>query len=107
MIRSQECPVTHFDQLDRANLGGRWKQNWTVAAATCPVIRSDRYEPNGFFVLTKYRDIMYVLRHPDVFSSYPITIPPLEARPRRMVPFETDPPMHRKYRDPITSYFSR
>jgi cytochrome P450 len=107
MTRSQECPVTHFDQLDRANLGGRWKQNWTVAAATCPVIRSDRYEPGGFFVLTKYRDVMYVLRHPDLFSSYPITIPPLEARPRRMIPLETDPPKHRKYREPITDYFSR
>jgi cytochrome P450 len=107
MKRSRECPVTHFDHLDRVNLGGRWKQNWTGSAAACPVIRSDGYEPGGFFVLTKYRDIMYVLRHPEVFSSYPITIPPLEARPRRMIPLETDPPMHRKYRAPITEYFSK
>lgn len=106
-MRSEECPVTHFDQLDRTNLGGRWKQNWTAAATACPIMRSDMYEPDGFFVLTRYADIMQVLRQPEIFSSYPITIPPLEARPRRMIPLETDPPMHRKYRDPITNYFTR
>ena len=107
MTDLHSVPENHFDMLDPRYIGGRWKDEWTELAAKCPIFHSDAHEgERGYYVITRYEDIMYVLRNPEIFSSYKITIPPIPT-PRAQIPIEIDPPMHRKYREPITSYFSK
>jgi cytochrome P450 len=107
MAELTAVPENHFNMLDPKYLGGQWKEEWTELAAQCPIFHSDAHEgERGYFVITKYEDIMFVLRNPEIFSSYQITIPPIPT-PRPQIPIEIDPPMHRKYRQPITSYFSK
>jgi cytochrome P450 len=68
----------------------------------CPVGRSESY--GGFYVVSTYDDIDYVIHNPDTFSSYPADTPPPPTHQRPLPPFEVDPPDHRHYRrivDPL------
>jgi cytochrome P450 len=68
----------------------------------CPVGRSESY--GGFYVVSTYDDIDYVIHNPDTFSSYPADTPPPPTHQRPLPPFEVDPPDHRNYRrivDPL------
>jgi cytochrome P450 len=68
----------------------------------CPVGRSESY--GGFYVISRYEDIDYVVHNPETFSSYPADTPPPAGHTRPLPPFEVDPPDHRHYRrivDPL------
>jgi cytochrome P450 len=53
---------------------------------------------NGFYVVTRYEDVAYAARNPEIFSSAQgIAIPDLHVD-FRLLPLETDPPVHREYR---------
>lgn len=53
---------------------------------------------NGFYVVTRYEDVAYAARNPEIFSSaHGIAIPDLHVD-FRLLPLETDPPVHREYR---------
>src|SRR5207253_6221710 len=57
---------------------------------TCPIARSDAY--GGFWAVTRYRDVLAVLRDPTTFRSGDgVFIPPLGVS-RPMIPMELDPP---------------
>ena len=99
-------PDTHFTILDPSFIGGAWKEAWADYPTKCPIFHSDAHEDQGFYVMSRYEDIMYVLRNPEIFSSYRITIPPIPT-PRPQIPIEIDPPLHRKYREPISNYFAK
>ncbi|MGE0387534.1 MAG: cytochrome P450 [Gammaproteobacteria bacterium] len=75
--------------------------------ANCPVTRSDQH--GGYWVLTRYEDIMRVAQDDETFkSSEGITIPAVRSPDGRpmTIPIDTDPPMHRPYRrlvDPLVA----
>jgi len=60
----------------------------------------------GFWVLTRARDISEALHRPEVFSSHPVGIPPMQGYPRKLIPEELDPPEHGKYRKPLAEPFA-
>lgn len=70
---------------------------------SCPVAHST--EHGGFYALSRYRDVYEAAHKHDLFSSFPVTIPPF-GNPTPMIPIETDPPMHRKYRTLVGARFS-
>ena len=75
---------------------------YAVLRAQCPVGHSDAY--GGFYVVSRYEDIDFVVHNPETFSSYPADTPPPPTHTRRLPPFESDPPDHRHYRrivDPL------
>jgi cytochrome P450 len=94
-----------FSALDPALKDGRWVAVFNDLRVACPVFRSQAHE-DGFYVLTRYEDIRYALRHPEYYSSCPVTIPAF-GNPRPMIPIEIDPPLHRAYRAPINEFFSK
>ena len=65
---------------------------------------------SGFFVVSKYEDIKYVGRRPDIFSSEPgITIvdnPPDDFEAGQSSMLQMDPPRHARYRKLVSGGFT-
>ena len=58
----------------------------------------------GHWVTTTAQGVTQVLRHPEIFSSRYLSIPPNEKQPH-MIPESLDPPEHRAYRQLLRPYF--
>jgi cytochrome P450 len=70
---------------------------------SCPVAHS--VEHGGFYTISRYQDIYDAAHKPEIFSSFPVTIPPF-GNPTPMIPLEVDPPNHRNYRALVGRQFS-
>ena len=72
-----------------------------------PIFFSTSEHATSAWMLIKYEDVFFVLRHPEIFSTAGAT--PFPRDPNDyfyMIPLEVDPPHHRKYRamiDPMVS----
>jgi cytochrome P450 len=70
----------------------------------CPVARSEIDGLGATIVLSRYADVMWALKHPDVFSSS------AEAfnigQQQELIPLQMDPPEHAKYRRLLDPEFS-
>lgn len=95
----------HFDHLSEDLTHGRYIRISGAMREQCPVAHSDAHE-DGFWSVSRYRDIEYVHMNLEEFSSCPVTIPPV-GNPRPMAPIESDPPLHKGYRRILTDVFSK
>jgi cytochrome P450 len=72
-----------------------------------PIFFSTGKHASNAWLLIKYEDVFFVLRHPEIFTTAGAT--PFPRDPNDyfyMIPLEMDPPHHRKYRamiDPMVS----
>jgi cytochrome P450 len=72
-----------------------------------PIFFSTSKHASNAWLLIKYEDVFFVLRHPEIFTTAGAT--PFPRDPNDyfyMIPLEIDPPHHRKYRamiDPMIS----
>ena len=67
-----------------------------------PIFYSTSQHAGNAWMLTKYDDVFFVLRHPEIFTTQGAT--PFPRDPNNyfyMIPLEIDPPDHRKYRSLI------
>jgi cytochrome P450 len=88
---SQEFAATFTDTLDRMR-------------SICPVAHSDQY--GGFWVVTRYDDVLHVNQDWATFSSaHGLTVPVAPIAVRN-IPTEVDPPMQRLYKRLLNPYFS-
>ncbi len=71
--------------------------------AECPAARSDFGGMPTAFV-TRYDDVKWALRNPDVFSSAPEAVGIGQEQP--LIPLQVDPPDHAKYRHLLDPEFS-
>jgi cytochrome P450 len=71
----------------------------------CPVAYSTRF--GGFWVLSRYTDIIAAVRDTRTFSSAAGVILPAVGSPVPMVPLEADPPVHSEFRRVLQREFSR
>jgi cytochrome P450 len=70
----------------------------------CPVAHSDLYD--GFWVVTRYEDVVKVAQDWQTFSSaHGLTVPRAPVAVRNL-PVEVDPPIQRIYKRLITPYFT-
>jgi cytochrome P450 len=76
-----------------------------AAMRAAPIVRSERF--GGFWIFTTHRDVQYVYKHPELFSSFPNPIP-AEAMGsvRPLIPVESDPPQHTAYRQLLAPMFA-
>ena len=75
---------------------------WAALREQEPVARSDHH--GGFWVVSRYADIMAAACDPATFSSQDGTgTPPI---PTKLLPIDTDPPLHQKYRKIINPSFT-
>ncbi|MBV8305712.1 MAG: cytochrome P450 [Acidimicrobiia bacterium] len=61
---------------------------------TCPVARSD-FAGNGSVYISRYEDVCWALRHPEVFTSEGDG---LTIGEQPLIPLQVDPPRHTQYR---------
>ena len=97
-----------------ADHASHWREILKEARATCPVVHSTRH--GGYYVLTRYADVMAALRDHKRFSSERswddqgndgmpgVAIPP---QPIRVGFLEMDPPESLKYRRLMNRWFTR
>ena len=69
---------------------------------TCPVAR----QPMGGAIITRYEDVIWALRHPEIFSSE-MELQMALGTERPMIPQQIDPPAQTKYRKLLDPQFSR
>jgi cytochrome P450 len=70
----------------------------------CPVARIDGFDGGKTAYVSKYDDVMWALRNPDVFSSAPEAIN--IGQENKLIPLQVDPPDHLKYRRFLDPQFS-
>jgi cytochrome P450 len=66
----------------------------------CPIARSN--VAGGFFIVSRYADVLHVLQHPELFSSRTANFPFVETG---MIPLNVDPPEHRRFRQLLAPLF--
>lgn len=68
--------------------------------AQCPVAVMEGFSASeagsGTYVISRYEDIRWALRHPEIFSSDLIAVDIGQERP--LIPLQVDPPDHAQYR---------
>ncbi len=93
----------HFDP-NSPELAPRLYETLAPMRDRCPVARSDKYD--GFWVATKYEDILEVAQDWETFSSaHGLTVPTAPIAVRNL-PVEVDPPVQRLYKRLITPFFT-
>src|ERR1700694_2318265 len=66
----------------------------------CPVAQSDL----GAYI-SRYEDVAWALRHPEIFSSQSDALDIGQAQP--LIPLQVDPPLHTKYRRLLNPWFTQ
>jgi cytochrome P450 len=70
----------------------------------CPVARAPGYDGAMEVVISRYEDVAWALRHPEVFSSGAEAVSIGQEQP--LIPLQVDPPDHSKYRRLLDPQFS-
>ncbi|WP_329237541.1 cytochrome P450 [Actinoallomurus sp. NBC_01490] len=99
-----------FDQ-DRY-LEGVPHDDFALLRTEAPVYRNpDPQLPEGHWAVTRHADVLYVARHPELFSSYAKGAQPLEfdevaVAMQRMMMLNQDPPAHSRIRGLVNRGFT-
>ncbi len=100
---TDEWCTEHFDHLS-PELAADLHPTLTRMRSQCPVAHSDRYD--GFWVVTKYDDVLRVAQDWETFSSaHGLTVPVAPIAVRN-IPVEVDPPLQRAYKRLINTHFT-
>jgi cytochrome P450 len=96
----------HFDHLSPV-FARDFHPTLARARSLCPVVRSDAYE-GGFWVLTRYEDVLRVAQDWETFSSeLGITVPyQPPATPMKILPVAVDPPLQREFKRLVNAHFT-
>ncbi|MGW1029455.1 cytochrome P450 [Streptomyces sp. NPDC002577] len=100
---TDEWVESHFDHLS-PELARDFHPTLARARSRCPVAHSDQY--GGFWVVTRYEDVLRVAQDWETFSSeLGITVP--NAGPQmKILPVTIDPPLQRTFKRLINAHFT-
>ena len=104
---TDEWVTRHFDHLSH-ELALNLHPTLAKARSLCPVARSDAHE-GGFWVLTRYEDILAAAQDWETFSSeLGITVPfnPPPDPSMKILPVGVDPPLQRTFKRLVNAYFT-
>lgn len=95
-------PKTDFDQNSPEFAADPWSK-YQDLRSNCPVAHTDAH--GGFWVLSKYDDVVKVAKDDSTFSSVPSTVIP-DSGVYNLIPLQSDPPDLQRYRMALLPYFS-
>ena len=96
-------PVFEFDYIaDAGLLADCHARYWELKENAPPVFWTS--EHGGHWMCNTAASVTQVLRHPEIFSSRFLSIPPNPEQPK-MIPESLDPPEHRPYRQLLRPFF--
>jgi len=104
---TDEWVTRHFDHLSH-ELALNLHPTLARARSLCPVARSDAYD-GGFWVLTRYEDILTAAQDWETFSSeLGITVPfnPPPDPSMKILPVGVDPPLQRAFKRLVNAHFT-
>ena len=101
---TDEWVTQHFDHLSPV-LAHEFHPTLARARSLCPVARSDAYE-GGFWVLTRYEDVLRVAQDWQTFSSELGITVPVPATSMKILPVTVDPPLQRAFKRLVNVYFT-
>jgi cytochrome P450 len=93
----------HFDYLS-ADFARELHPTLARMRDRCPVAHSDQYE--GYWIATKYEDVLRVAQDWETFSSELGVSIPATNMTVHAIPEHVDPPLHRVYKRLINAYFT-
>lgn len=104
-----EAPVSPKERIRCYSLYQPWLQEdpvpyWNEMRDRCPVAHSD--QAGGFWILTRYEDIEWAARNPDIFSSAQVGIPHRDVFKTKQIPIQLDGEEHRKWRQTLSDLFN-
>lgn len=104
MTESQaRSPVFEFDYIsDKALLADCHARYWELKETAPPVFWTNAH--GGHWMCNTAASVTQVVRHPEIFSSRFLSIPPNPDQPK-MIPESLDPPEHRPYRQLLRPFF--
>ena len=97
-----EIPRTDFDQNTAEFAADPWSK-YEELRSRCPVAHTDAH--GGFWVLSKYEDVVKVAKDDITFSSVPTTVIP-DSGVYNLIPLQSDPPDLQRYRVALLPYFT-
>jgi cytochrome P450 len=94
-----------YDPFDEQTAPYKW-EILAHARRECPVPHVvPRTDPDGGYrMITRYRDVRYVLEHPELFASAQSAVTP---NPVRLPPLDSDPPLQQEFRKLLNPLMSR
>jgi cytochrome P450 len=84
----QQDPVPYFEQIQ----------------AHAPIVRSQ--ELGGYWILTRFEDMEWAARTPEVFSNSVMSIPAHNVFEQKAIPIQLDGDEHRKWRQALSDLFN-
>jgi cytochrome P450 len=100
---SDDWCAHHFDHLSPA-LASNLHDVLTHMRASHPVAHSDTHD--GFWVVTRYADVLGVAQDWETFSSAHGVSPGVSTMTVKAIPEHVDPPLHRAYKRVINAWFT-
>lgn len=98
-----EWLAQHFDHLS-PDLAVPFYEVLARMRAQCPVTHSDRH--GGFWVVTRYEDVLRIAQDWQTFSSELGFTVPRPEDPPKILPMGVDPPVHREFKRLINAHFT-
>lgn len=98
-----EWCIEHFDYLS-PDFSRELHPTLARMRALCPVAHSDQY--NGYWIATKYEDVLRVAQDWHTFSSELGVSVPATQMTVQAIPEHVDPPLHRVYKRLINAHFT-
>jgi len=98
----RDIPKTDFDQDSAAFAADPWSK-YDELRTRCPVAHTDAH--GGFWVVSKYRDVVRVAKDDLTFSSVPTTVIP-DSGVYNLIPLQSDPPDLQRYRAALLPFFT-
>jgi cytochrome P450 len=103
------APATIDERVRRWSVYQPWLQEdpvtaWHELREHGPVLRSE--EAGGFWILTRYEDVEWAARNPEIFSSAQVGIPHRDVFPVKQIPIQLDGDEHRKWRQTLSDLFN-
>ncbi|HEY3871875.1 MAG TPA: cytochrome P450 [Actinocrinis sp.] len=103
------APDTLDERIRRWSVYQPWLQQNPVPLfeeiqAHAPIVRSE--ELGGYWILTRFEDMEWAARTPEVFSNAVLSIPAHQVFAEKAIPIQLDGTEHRKWRQALSDLFN-
>lgn len=104
-----QAPATLEERIRRWSVYQPWLQRDPVPyfkeiQEHAPIVRSE--ELGGYWILTRFEDMEWAARTPEVFSNSVLSIPAHQVFEAKAIPIQLDGEGHRKWRQALASLFN-
>lgn len=106
---ASQAPPTLAERIKKYSVYQPWLQQdpipyWKEIREHAPIVRSEEF--GGYWILTRYEDLEWAARNPEVFSSAELGIPHRKVFPTKQIPIQLDGAEHRQWRQTLSDVFN-